>query len=347
MGPGVVPLAEEVPRVRSYVVEMREESGESVYILRERTTGTLAEIVPGIGAQCFRFAWTHAGETVEIFRAPDRLETLREAPVQYGLPVLFPFPNRIAQGRFTFAERTVQLPITEPERGHAIHGLVLDRPWQVANFGADEESAFVVCSFNWREHPELHVFPFPFQVEYTIRLTPVGLQTRFRATNTGDSLMPLGFGLHPWFTVPLRPGGDPKACRIKAPVSYMRELEDLLPTGRLVTPEKKRDLRQGIHLGELLFDHAYTGIDGAEYWDAIYTDPQAGLKIIVRSRLNLQDLVVYTPPDHSAVCLEPYSCATNAFNLEAEGISAGMQTLAPGETWETAVDILVHAAEEV
>ena len=103
-------------------------------------------------------------------------------------------------------------------------------------------------------------------------------------------------------------------------------------------PKAWRAVRQA------LFDHAFTGIEAADYWDAVYTDTHAGLQVVVRSRANLTDLVVYTPPDHSAVCLEPYSCATDAFNLEARGIAAGMVRLAPGDSWSTAVDILVRTA---
>ncbi|NLN27084.1 MAG: aldose 1-epimerase [Firmicutes bacterium] len=328
----------------AYVVERRQDSGDAVYILRERISGTRAEVIPAIGAQCARFAWCAGGHTVDILKAPPSLDALREEPVQYGIPVLFPFPNRIAHGRFAFNGRTVELPITEPERGHAIHGLVLDRPWTVADFGTEDDSAYIVCTFDWHDHPEVHVFPYPFALEYTIRLTADGLHTRFRATNTGDGLLPMGFGLHPWFPVPLVTGGDPQTCRIEAPVTHMRELDDLIPTGRLFEPEAERDLRRGVQLGRLFFDHAFTGIEAADYWDAVYTDTHAGLQVVVRSRANLTDLVVYTPPDHSAVCLEPYSCATDAFNLEARGIAAGMVRLAPGDSWSTAVDILVRTA---
>lgn len=329
----------------AYIVQRREEAGESIYVLRERTTGTYVEVIPGIGAQCLRFVWQRPGMTVEALRAPETVEALREAPVLYGLPLLFPFPNRVAKGRFVFEGRTVELPITEPERGNAIHGLVLDRPWEVAGYGADEESAYITCTFDWQDHPDIHVYPFAFQLEYTVRLTAQGLSTRFRAVNTGDSTMPLGFGMHPWFPVPLQPGGDPTACRIEAPVSQMRELVDLLPTGRLVQPDSERDLLRGVNLGRHLFDHAYIGITDTEPWEATYTDRRAGLAIVVRSHPNLGELVVYTPPDHSAVCLEPYSCATDAFNLEARGISAGMHCLAPGDSWSTRVDILLRTVD--
>src|SRR5699024_12035888 len=45
--------------------------------------------------------------------------------------VLVPWPNRIAEGRFVFDGSVHRLPITEPERATALHGLVDDSDWTV------------------------------------------------------------------------------------------------------------------------------------------------------------------------------------------------------------------------
>src|SRR5688500_11551933 len=43
--------------------------------------------------------------------------------------VLAPFPNRIADGRYTFDGHTCQVALDEPERGNAIHGMVRWLDW--------------------------------------------------------------------------------------------------------------------------------------------------------------------------------------------------------------------------
>ena len=44
-----------------------------------------------------------------------------------------------------------------------------------------------------------------------------------------------------------------------------------------------------------------------------------------------------------AFCVEPYTCATDAVNLEARGVPAGWVTLAPGATWAANVELrLTH-----
>src|SRR5581483_1899152 len=47
----------------------------------------------------------------------------------HGAP-LIPWPNRLGDGRYSFDGREYQLPITEPEHGNAIHGLLRWRNWR-------------------------------------------------------------------------------------------------------------------------------------------------------------------------------------------------------------------------
>ena len=52
---------------------------------------------------------------------------------------------------------------------------------------------------------------------------------------------------------------------------------------------------------------------------------------------DFRELVLYTPPHRQAICLEPYTCTTDAVNLGNRQIDAGWRALAPGETWSAAV----------
>src|SRR6201984_3015264 len=46
--------------------------------------------------------------------------------------VLIPWPNRLQDGSYEFGGRRYQLPLTEPERSNAIHGLVRWATWTAA-----------------------------------------------------------------------------------------------------------------------------------------------------------------------------------------------------------------------
>jgi aldose 1-epimerase len=62
-----------------------------------------------------------------------------ELPTGYRGAVLAPWPNRITDGHYTFAGLTQQLPLTEPDRRNALHGLVCHLPWQFHPLNAAAE----------------------------------------------------------------------------------------------------------------------------------------------------------------------------------------------------------------
>jgi len=73
--------------------------------------------------------------------------------------------------------------------------------------------------------------------------------------------------------------------------------------------------------------------------DCQIIDEAAGLQVLQRCDPVFREVVVYTPPGRNAVCLEPYTCATDAINLEQQGIAAGWRTLEPGGEFRTWIEI--------
>src|ERR687891_213799 len=56
-----------------------------------------------------------------------------EGPIpDYRGVVCAPWPNRVADGRYSHAGRTFQAAINEPQRHTALHGLALDARWNTA-----------------------------------------------------------------------------------------------------------------------------------------------------------------------------------------------------------------------
>ncbi|MBF6571777.1 MAG: hypothetical protein IVW54_23315 [Candidatus Binataceae bacterium] len=74
-------------------------------------------IAPELGCQCFGY---RVG-SLEIIAAPTSVDALREHPFRSGIPILFPWPGRVAQGKFSFDGRQIVLPINEPAHDSAIH----------------------------------------------------------------------------------------------------------------------------------------------------------------------------------------------------------------------------------
>lgn len=320
--------------MKRYAVERRKSNGFDLFELVDADKACRAVIVPSVGNQCFRYTWELDGKRLDLLDGGGDLDELVADPTHFGNPILFPFPNRIKGGIFEFEGRRVELPADE-NGVNAIHGLVRDRPWKVVDFGADEESgAWITSRIDSADVPEIGaVWPFPFSLEYTYRLRNGALENEVTAQNTGNGRMPMGFGVHPWFPMPLTEAGSRAACRLKAPVDKVWELEELIPTGRLVDPTPERDLKQGIAFGEQFFDDVYSGLNVSGPSESVYTDPDSGVEIAVWADASFRELVIYAPTHRNVLCIEPYTCTTDAFNLEGRGVDAGMIVLEPGASW--------------
>jgi galactose mutarotase-like enzyme len=72
-------------------------------------------------------------------------------------------------------------------------------------------------------------------------------------------------------------------------------------------------------------------------------DPSLKLALDIRADAAFGEFVVFAPPNNPVVALEPYTCAPDAFNLAARGITAGMRELAPGQSFEAGFEIRLSA----
>ena len=131
---------------------------------------------------------------------PPDLATLQERPTAYGNPILFPFPNRIRDGSWTFEGVTYQFdkPADAPT---TIHGLLLNRPYQVQRHAAGENGATLVCTLDSRTVPDIgRQYPFPFHIEITYTLKDSVLTMGIAIKNTGERNMPNGVRHPPLFS---------------------------------------------------------------------------------------------------------------------------------------------------
>src|SRR5690349_18528708 len=110
--------------------------------LRDPASGSTARIAPHLGFNCFSFEARVGERLVNVLDAAEDFENGGYRPSGHGIPILFPYPNRIREGRFSWRGTDYHIP---PDRalydktGNAIHGLCVDRPWRVLK--ADESSA--------------------------------------------------------------------------------------------------------------------------------------------------------------------------------------------------------------
>ncbi len=303
----------------SYSVTTETRDGVEVFTLREAGGGE-AQVAPGLGNNCFAFS---VGGLAVL--EPVAFEDFIKKSTSYGVPVLFPFPNRVRGGRFTF--RGEQFEVDPPR-----HGFVRDKAWRVEGHGADEgEGAWLTSSFDAESYADriLGQFPFPFRLEVTYRLRGGRLEMETAARNTGERPMPVGFGIHPYFRRPAR-------GTLTVPAHKRWELSDSLPTGKLLDPEGSYDLRRPADVNSLALDDIYTAVEsGADgLARCVLEDGENGTRTVVEFReREFPHVVVYTPPaPRRAVCVEPNTCPTDAFNLQERGVEANVIALGAGRS---------------
>ncbi|HYB89592.1 MAG TPA: aldose 1-epimerase [Candidatus Binataceae bacterium] len=298
-----------------------------------------AVIVPEAGCQCMSY---RVG-TLEVIAGPSTPEHLRNDPFASGIPILFPWPGRIARARFDFAGRAVTLPANEPARGHAIHGLAWNCAYRVIRRGP----YYLRAELDSSASPELsRVWPYRFRLELDYEIGG-GLRCRAAVRNTGDAVMPFGFGAHPYFHAPLDPRGTRQSLRLSVPAAVSRWPldESLIPVRAPEALAGKYDLRAPRTLGDESYDDAFRLGPGRDAQEpcARLIDPAARIAIELRADAPFGDLVVYAPAGRPVIALEPYTCAPDAFNLAARGIESGMRKLEPGESFEAGFEIRLSA----
>ncbi len=311
--------------------------------LIDSKSGSAARIAPSLGFNCFAFQARVGGQAVNVLDASPNFAEGNERPSGHGIPLLFPFPNRIRQGRFAWNGRQYEIPAANASydhAGNAIHGFCLDRPWRVTERGPH----FAVGEFQLgRDAPDRRAYwpaDFLIEVRYTVR--GAALRADVRIANPSTVELPWGFGTHPYFKLPLAAGSRPSSCLVLAPASQEWELVDCLPTGRILPVSEEKDLRDGAYFDVMKLDDVLTGLTpGQGPLECAVMDEQAGLQVTQRFEPIFREVVVYTPPSRNAVCIEPYTCATDAINLQPRGIDAGWRVLAPGAEIRTAIEIAV------
>jgi aldose 1-epimerase len=320
--------------------EQRDTGGQgdgTIVVLEGAGGAARAEIAPGSGFNCFRWQVTTGGRTLDLLYADSNFLTGGK-PTRSGIPILFPFPNRIRDGVFRWDGKRYQLPENGPGGKNAIHGFVCFRPWRVIASGADERSAWVTGEFRASvDAPEtLSLWPTDYAIRITYGLIRHRLHLQAEIRNDGLVPLPFGLGFHPYFRIPAFGGEKPEDCEIEVPAGSFWELKDSLPTGaRLPVAGTPLDLNRPRPFVDLKLDDLLTDIPDSHH--GTLKVPRGivhhgeGVQLVVRASHHFRETVVFTPPHRQAFCIEPYTCTTDAINLQQQGIDAGWRVLDPGQ----------------
>lgn len=246
--------------------------------------------------------------------------------------LLVPWPNRIRDGKYSFAGRDFQLPLNEAKLRNASHGLARWANFQLVEHGEDfvRVGLTMYPSSGW-------AWTLRFEVEY--RLSAEGLTITPFATNLSNEPCPFGFGAHPYLTT-----GEDNLDEVTVTTHVSQEItldERLLPTG--VAPARY-DYTGGLNLTGVNLDVCYTdpalGADGV--WDVVVARGEQRVRLWAHAAYGY--LQMFTGDGLPAkrrrkgLAVEPMTCPANAFNS-----GEGLITLEPGQTWSAPFGIQVPA----
>ena len=290
--------------------------------------GDYEAVIAGVGASLRSL--TYQGRDLVVSFDADQVR-----PGHRGA-TLAPWPNRIVDGTYTFEGAEQQVPLTEPARGHALHGLA---SW-IEFHPVDKEASHVTLEAVVEAQKG---YPWRVVVRTTYALTSLGLTQSVTGINVSEHPAPWGTSAHPYLVAGT---GHVDDWTFELPAAQVLQVtpDRLIPTELTgVDADADRfDFRTARAIGDVEIDHAFTDLSGDAdgvvtarladaagsgvemVWDAacpwvqVYTSDQPG--------------GVSDPAHRTGLALEPMTCAPDAFNADDYPYDTGVITLAPGES---------------
>jgi aldose 1-epimerase len=310
---------------------LRQIDGFEARTLTSDSAGLEAAFVPAAGmVGC---SLLHDGE--ELLGQRGGLAHYAAEHSTMGIPILYPWANRVTSRRFEVAGKEVDLEThsdlvrTDPA-GLPIHGLLsASTGWMVERHERTADGDVLAAMFEFGDHhPDLlEMFPFPHRLELAVTLAGTRLTIETTVNASGGSDVPVAFGFHPYLTLP---GVDRSSWNIEVPVTERIVLDERgIPTGERSPVEVEAGA-----LGSRTFDDEFAAPEGS----APMTLAGGGRRIAVRLGRGYPVTQVYAPDDDDVVALEPMTAPANAL------VDGGSElTLVPaGESWTAEFSITVE-----
>ena len=259
----------------------------------------------------------------------DGFEPDEVSPASAG-QILAPWPNRIRDGHYTFEGTSYQLPLTEPPRHNAIHGLTNWSRWAAV----EETPDSVTLRFDLP--PQIG---YPWELTLTTRwsVSADGLRCDQSVVNTSTANAPWGYSVHPYLQLS---GVAVDDIRLRVP-GRTRILADgrLLPIGAVKVTSSEYDFTEPRRIGTAILDTTFGDLDyeadgGSSVTISAPEGSSPAEQVTVWGDENFKWWQVFTGDTlhgerfRRSVAIEPMTCPPDAFRSGRDLI-----VLAPGQTW--------------
>jgi aldose 1-epimerase len=241
--------------------------------------------------------------------------------------VLAPWPNRIRDGHYTFEGSAYQLPLTEPARHNAIHGLTNWVRWRLADQSAD------AVTLEYDLPPQVG-YPWSLMLRTSWSVSAGGLRCDQQVTNTSATNAPWGYSVHPYLQLS---GVAVDDILLRVP-GRIRVLADnrLLPIGAVKVAGSEYDFIEPRRIGNAVLDTTFGDIehdaDGGS--SVTVAAPSGDASVTVWGDASFHWWQIFTGDTlhgerhRRSVAIEPMTCPPDAFRSGRD-----LVVLTPGQTW--------------
>ncbi|MCB0563366.1 MAG: hypothetical protein KDD01_03230 [Phaeodactylibacter sp.] len=271
--------------------------------LFDEAAGNRIDLIPGFGA-CVLNIELQGQPILDGYTTAEEMDINRWAKNV----LLFPFPNRLMEGRFRWEGKDYEFPVNDGQTGNALHGFGMNATMEAVKAEAGEQAASIKCACHYNGH--LSHYPFPFTFEASFRIANPGtIDVTFRVHNSGNGPIPFGMGWHPYF----RLSGQVDDVAMQLPPCDMIGVDQIMiPTGKHYEYTTFTQLRR---IGPEVLDNCFAlrqqegqveiilrGEKGElQYWQEVGPGKFGYLQL-------------FTPHHRHALAVEPMSCNIDAFN---------------------------------
>lgn len=242
----------------------------------------------------------------------------------YGIPVLYPTPNRVKDNQFIYKDEKFE---------GQMHGVVKGERFQVLEIKERNEEVYIVCRLSFEKGSKPYKgFPFVSILDIKITVSKNKVTYGYQIENKDHRELPYGFAIHPFFQ------NTDGSVKIDAKAEKVMEMtEEKIPTGVCQdTLGTEFDLSKPKLVSDFSLDHVYTQL-GRPNAQLHYKD----FKISLNGTKEFSHLVVFTPQGQSFFCIENQTCSTDAHNLYHKGFKeeSGLIIIKPGESHSAQIEI--------
>ena len=276
----------------------------------------VAEVVPSAGMAMVSLQV----DGREHLAMPAPLEEFMKSPHTGGIPLLYPWANRLRGETYSFDNKMVDLSnITDLKRDEnalPMHGLLLRYDGWTILEDSEDEKVMVSGLIDWDSHDEfMRVFPFPHSLTVTWSLgvedgTVIATSTLLVESKGGE--VPVAAGWHPYLAPPVSRRAD---LLIEGPPLKKIELDDRgLPF---------LDVSNHLEVGE---PESLDGPLGERVYDDLFMAPEGGFEFTIRgdsSSISISAdtswhaIQVYAKSGESFACIEPMVARTAGLSDDA------------------------------